>query len=397
MSVEAVISTQVIDTTSVGRSLMTAADAAAARTAADAQVTLVSGTNLKTVNSTSLLGSGDIVVSASPGGSSGQVQYNNAGAFGGTSQVVYATSGTHVEVSAVAAGSVPLSLKGAASATGNLFQALTSASAVWARLFPNVGNGVSLYLSGLDAGGTGRGFTMRGDYGTGQATFTTDISAGFNFDGVCVGPASTTLMNYAATGMTVGRNIGTQWSLTHGAYFSDVAARSVSLSAADAYTSAVTNTVGGAFSINGGSGGPSNSVGGAVTIKGGQGRGTGAGGSVIIQTAPAGSSGSSLNALVTQVTVASNGLVSYPTTVTAGGTTGNQTIDKLTGTVNIAAAGTTVTVTNSLVSASSIVLCVIRTNDTTARIANVVPASGSFTINIVAATAEVSIGFLVVN
>jgi len=33
MGVEAVIATQVIDTTSVGRSLMTAADAAAARTA----------------------------------------------------------------------------------------------------------------------------------------------------------------------------------------------------------------------------------------------------------------------------------------------------------------------------------------------------------------------------
>jgi DNA-binding MurR/RpiR family transcriptional regulator len=62
MSVEALISTQVIDTTSVGRSIMTAADAAAVRTAADAQVTLVSGTNIKTVNSTSLLGSGDIAV-----------------------------------------------------------------------------------------------------------------------------------------------------------------------------------------------------------------------------------------------------------------------------------------------------------------------------------------------
>jgi hypothetical protein len=377
---------------------MTAADAAAARTAADAQVTLVSGTNIKTVNSTSLLGSGDIVVSASPAGSSGQVQYNNAGSFGGTAAVVYATSGTHVQVSAVAAGSVPLSLKGAASATGNLFQALTSASAVWARLFPNVGNGVSLYLSGYDAGGTGRGFTMRGDSSTGSAVFTTDITAGFLMDDVYIGSnVAGSTMNYAKAGMMVGRNVATAWTLTHGAYFSDVAARSVSLSAADAYTSAVTNTVGGAFSINGGSGGPSNSVGGAVTIKGGQGRGTGVGGVVLIQTAPAGSSGSSLNALVTQVTVASNGLVSYPTTVTAGGTTGNQTINKLTGTVNIAAAGTTVTVTNSLVSASSIVLCVIRTGDTTARIANVVPASGSFTINIVAATAEVSIGFLVVN
>jgi hypothetical protein len=97
------------------------------------------------------------------------------------------------------------------------------------------------------------------------------------------------------------------------------------------------------------------------------------------------------------LTFSGSGLVSYPTTVTATGTTGNQTINKLTGTVNIAAAGTTVTVTNSLVSANSIVHCVIRTNDATARIVSVVPSSGSFTINIVAATAEVSIGFIVIN
>ncbi len=84
-------------------------------------------------------------------------------------------------------------------------------------------------------------------------------------------------------------------------------------------------------------------------------------------------------------------------TITTGGTTGNQTINKAAGTVNIAAAGTTVTVTNSLCTTSSTVYAVIRTNDTTARIANVVPGAGSFVINIVACTNEVSIGFLVVN
>ena len=67
MSVEALISTQVIDTTSVGRSVMTAADAAAVRTAADAQVTLVSGTNIKTVNGSTLLGSGDLTISGLSG------------------------------------------------------------------------------------------------------------------------------------------------------------------------------------------------------------------------------------------------------------------------------------------------------------------------------------------
>jgi hypothetical protein len=85
-------------------------------------------------------------------------------------------------------------------------------------------------------------------------------------------------------------------------------------------------------------------------------------------------------------------------TITAGGTTGNQTINQMSGTVNIAAAGTTVTVTNSLVTADSIVHCVLRTNDATATIKNVVSAAGSFVINLgAAATAEVSIGFLVTN
>ena len=92
------------------------------------------------------------------------------------------------------------------------------------------------------------------------------------------------------------------------------------------------------------------------------------------------------------------GALNFNPTNTAAGTTGNQTINKASGTVNIAAAGTTVTVTNSLVSATSIVYAVIRTNDATATIKNVVPAAGSFVINLGAATtAETSIGFFVIN
>jgi hypothetical protein len=49
------------------------------------QVPLVSAVNIKTVNGNSLLGSGDLVISGgggTPAGSTGQVQFNNAGAFG---------------------------------------------------------------------------------------------------------------------------------------------------------------------------------------------------------------------------------------------------------------------------------------------------------------------------
>ena len=45
------------------------------------QAALVSGINIKTINSNSILGSGDLVVSGVPAGTTGYIQYNNAGAF----------------------------------------------------------------------------------------------------------------------------------------------------------------------------------------------------------------------------------------------------------------------------------------------------------------------------
>ena len=45
------------------------------------QETLVSGTNIKTLNSTSLLGSGNIVLAATPSGVAGAIQFSNGSAF----------------------------------------------------------------------------------------------------------------------------------------------------------------------------------------------------------------------------------------------------------------------------------------------------------------------------
>lgn len=87
-------------------------------------------------------------------------------------------------------------------------------------------------------------------------------------------------------------------------------------------------------------------------------------------------------------------------TITAGGTTGNQTINRPAGTVNFAAGSGTagITVTNSTVTANSIVIAVPRTNDTTCSVKNVVPAANSFVIRMTAnCTAETSVGFLVLN
>ena len=86
--------------------------------------------------------------------------------------------------------------------------------------------------------------------------------------------------------------------------------------------------------------------------------------------------------------------IDYTNTATVGAVT----INKAAGRVNIAASGTSVVVTNSLVTAASHVLAIVSQNDATAQVLNVVPAAGSFTITLqAAATAQVSIDFFVIN
>ena len=79
------------------------------------------------------------------------------------------------------------------------------------------------------------------------------------------------------------------------------------------------------------------------------------------------------------------------------GTVGAVTINKAAGRVNIAAAGTSVVVTNSFVTAASHVLAIMSSADATGRVISVVPAAGSFTLNTVATTAQSSFDFFVIN
>ena len=56
------------------------------------QAALVPGTNIKTINGNSLLGSGDLPISGgsgSPGGSTTQIQFNDGGAFGGDAGLAF--------------------------------------------------------------------------------------------------------------------------------------------------------------------------------------------------------------------------------------------------------------------------------------------------------------------
>lgn len=85
-------------------------------------------------------------------------------------------------------------------------------------------------------------------------------------------------------------------------------------------------------------------------------------------------------------------------TITAPGTTGAQTINKTTGSVNFAAAAASLVVTNSLVTTASIILATVATNDATMNSVLAVAAAGSFTLFAnAAATAETRVNFLVLN
>jgi hypothetical protein len=82
---------------------------------------------------------------------------------------------------------------------------------------------------------------------------------------------------------------------------------------------------------------------------------------------------------------------------TVATTNGNQTINKACGAVIFAAGATTLTVTNSLVTADSLVFVSILTNDATAALKHVLCSAGSFVITLSAApTGATKVGFLVV-
>lgn len=91
-------------------------------------------------------------------------------------------------------------------------------------------------------------------------------------------------------------------------------------------------------------------------------------------------------------------LVASGKTITAAGTTGARTINEISGSVNFAAAATSLVVTNSLVTTASFVIPFIQTNDATMTDARAIPAAGSFTLRTTTPpTAETRVGYFLVN
>lgn len=103
----------------------------------------------------------------------------------------------------------------------------------------------------------------------------------------------------------------------------------------------------------------------------------------------------------TQLNLSALNLSAYLTlsgTITAAGTTGARTINKPSGSVNFAAAATSLVVTNSLCTANSIIVATVASNDATMSAAKAVPTSGSFTLYPdTAPTAETSVRWILIN
>lgn len=90
--------------------------------------------------------------------------------------------------------------------------------------------------------------------------------------------------------------------------------------------------------------------------------------------------------------------VSFVSFTDDSATTGNRTVNKARGFSAIAAATSTITITNTFVTTSSQVVATLMTNDATAILKNCVPASGSFTCNLTAnATGTTKIAWTVFN
>ena len=68
------------------------------------QAALVSGTNIKTINGSSVLGAGDLTVSATPAGVTGNIQFNNAGAFGGENNLFWDDTNNRLGVNTTTPG-----------------------------------------------------------------------------------------------------------------------------------------------------------------------------------------------------------------------------------------------------------------------------------------------------
>lgn len=304
------------------------------------QATLVSGTNIKTINGSTVLGSGNLTVTSSPSGVSGAVQFSDGSALASDATNFFWDNTNDRLGIGTNTPADKLTILG--NTTSTIRASLRNT---------NAGGDTQISLKNDTGGAVGVQVTGSTFFGAASSYFFTQgglAAMGFSTDGDLASGGSG-IITFATGGYSASQE------------------RMRILAAGNIGINSTTATS-------------------KIYIKGG---------GATSATSTLNCVDSASNSLLL---IKDDGSINLGATNTASGTTGNRTINKASGTVNIAAAGTTVTVTNSIVSTASIVMAVVRTNDTTAYIKNVVPSAGSFVITLgAAATAEVSIGFMVIN
>ena len=117
------------------------------------QSTLVSGTNIKTINSNSLLGSGDLSITASAAGTTGQVQFNNAGSLSASSNLTWDSVNNRLGIGTSSPTEQIQSIK-----SGHSFIALTETSVSGNQLVAGADNNLGPWIaSHTNSNGTASG------------------------------------------------------------------------------------------------------------------------------------------------------------------------------------------------------------------------------------------------
>ncbi len=330
--------------------------------------------------------------SGSPGGSTTQVQLNNAGSFGGVAGLTASlTTGALTQSQTTDATTAVYGLTAATSS------AASSGNQKWSPFIRQSAKGWGTSAGASQDVSFDFGVqSIQGSTATGNWVLRSSINGGAWTTAVTFGPTGVITTSNTASFGTVSASgnliIGSDVTLSR------VSAGILRMGSADS-SSPVAQSLR-AQSVSG----VSNTAGQNWTFGGSAGTGTGAGGDIVFQTAPAGTSGSTQNARVEAVRIKSTlalclaGGLEAPKTVTASGTTGDRTIDKMTGSVNFATGATSLVITNSLVTSSSIIIATVASNDATMTSVQAVAGSGTITLYASAApTAETRVNFLVTN
>ena len=305
-----------------------------------------------------------------PAGSAGEVQFNStpAGSFAASSNLAWDNSNVRLNIGAPSSPTGRLNVKGGGSSSGTSTQIWTNSGNVEAMRVRDdlrVGIRTSTPRNSLDVidSSTGAVFSIQNNNASGYSAFDTYSSTGSLVCGFG--------WQNASAGATAQQNTGYIY-LNNQPFLIRTGS-----------TSRMYMTATGLFGF-----GTGESASAIVHVRGAN--ATAGVGAFLVQD------GAATPATIYRID--NDGKVTYRATNTPAGTTGAQTINQPSGTVNFAIGASALVVTNSLCTTSSIVFATVRTNDATAYIKNVVPAAGSFTINLGAnATAETSVGFFIIN